>query len=200
MRRAALLVISALVASGCRTEQTLVTPHPHLERMLKQEKVLPYEDAPMLPHDMAMQLPPDDALPVDTLMDDPMLDTGAARGHYAERIPIRLDRAVLDRGRHDFDTFCAACHGVLGAGDSVVARKMNLRKPANLLGEARGYPPGQVFQVIRLGYGLMPSYVNQLSVEDSWAVVAYVRALQLAQGAPVDRLPPALRTKLEAQR
>jgi mono/diheme cytochrome c family protein len=195
----ALAVSAAACLLSCRTDQTLVTPHPHLERMLEQEKVLPYENVPYLPRGMAMQQPPDGTEPVDAPLGDPLVTAGVADGRYAERIPVRLDRAMVEHGRHQFETMCAPCHGILGNADSVIAERMNLVKPANLLGAARGFPPGKIFEVIRLGYGLMPSYRNQLSVDDSWAVVAYVRALQLSQAVPVDRLPPHLRARLEAQ-
>jgi cytochrome c len=167
--------------------------------MLKQEKLLPYEDAPNLPRGMAMQQPPDGTEPVDARLGDPLVTKGVVDGRYAEHIPVRLDRAMVENGRRQFETMCAACHGILGDADSVVAERMNLVKPANLLGASRGFPPGKLFEVIQLGYGLMPSYRNQLSVDDSWAVVAYVRALQLSQAVSVDRLPPVLRARLEAQ-
>jgi len=67
---------------------------------------------------------------------------------------------------------------------------MTLRKPPSLLGKGtRESPPGKIFATIRGGYGLMPSYAVQLSVVESWGVVAYVRALQLARGARFDELP-----------
>jgi mono/diheme cytochrome c family protein len=199
MRRRILALCGSALLVGCRTEQTLVTPHPHLERMLEQEKVLPYANAAMLPNGMAMQAPPEGTEPVDARLGDPLITLGAAHGHYADRVPVPLDHARLEDGRRHFETVCAPCHGILGDAQSVVASEMNLRKPANLLAEARAYPPGQIFQVIRLGYGLMPSYKSELSVDDSWDVVAYVRALQLSRAVPVDRLPPAVRARLEAQ-
>jgi mono/diheme cytochrome c family protein len=191
-------VVPALMA--CRTEQTLVEPDPHLERMLVQPKRLPYQEDPLLPRGMAMQQPPEGTLPVDTLLAGPLVLTGVADGHWAERIPVRVDRAALDRGRRDFDTYCATCHGVLGDRNSVVAEKMALRKPENLLGEnVRGYPPGRVFKAIREGYGLMPSYRVQLDVHEAWGVVAYVRALQRARSVRVTDLPPDLRARLEQE-
>jgi mono/diheme cytochrome c family protein len=193
-----LLLPAALAA--CRTEETLVTPDPHLQRMLVQEKVLAYQEAPQLPRGMAMQHPPEGTLPVDAPLGDPLVVSGVANDRWAERIPVRLDRPMLQEGRRRFEAYCAACHGVLGDGDSVVATKMLLGKPRNLLADAaRAYPPGRIFQAIRAGYGLMPSYAVQLGVRDTWAVVAYVRALQRARGARVASLPPDLRVRLEKE-
>lgn len=199
MTRAMAFVLAALLPglSGCRTDTTIVTPDPHLERMLKQEKRLAYDEDPLLPGGSAMMQPPSGTLPVDAVPGNPLLTTGIVDGHYAESIPIPLDRALVEKGRTDFETFCGACHGMLGDGTSVVADKMALRKPQNLLDpRIREMPPGEIFATVRQGYGLMPSYSVQLSVEDTWGVVAYVRALQLARGAWVARLPPDVRARL----
>jgi mono/diheme cytochrome c family protein len=190
-----LLGLAALCA--CRTEQTIVTPDPHLNRMLKQEKRLAYEEDPVLPMGMAMQQPPDGTLPLSAISGQPLVTTGVAGGRWAERIPLRVDRPLIEEGRKRFDVLCATCHGVLGDGNSLVADKMALRRPPNLLDASiRSYVPGRVFQTIREGYGLMPSYAVQLSVRETWGVVAYVRALQLSQGAQIAALPTDVRTQL----
>ncbi len=200
MSRARLLLLASAASclvSACRTEQTLVTPDPHLERMLTQEKRLPYQDDPLLPQGMVMQAPPGGTLPIDAPMGDPLVVDGVASGRWAERIPVVVDRARIDDGRRQFDTFCATCHGELGDGRSLVADKMALRKPRDLLADdVRAYPAGRVFQAIRQGYGLMPSYRVQLGIRDAWSVVAYVRALQRARGARVADLPADVRADL----
>lgn len=197
MSRLVPVVVLGALLIACRTDQTIVTPDPHLERMLKQGKRMAYEEDPLLPRGMAMQRPPSGTIPVDAIAGDPLLTTGAANDQYAARIPIPVDRTLVEQGREDFQTFCAACHGILGDGNSVVADKMALRKPPSLH-EARilAYSPGKVFATVRGGYGLMPSYAVQLSVRDTWGVVAYVRALQLARAAKVRDLPPDVRAKL----
>lgn len=192
-----LVLAASSLLSACRTDQTLVTPDPHLERMLKQEKRLPYEDDPLLPQGMVMQQPPGGTLPIDAPMGDPLVVEGVANDRWAERIPVPVDRAMVDDGRRQFDTFCAVCHGELGDGRSIVADKMALRKPQDLLADnVRAYPAGRVFQTIRRGYGLMPSYRVQLTIRDTWSVVAYVRSLQLARGARVADLPADVRAEL----
>jgi mono/diheme cytochrome c family protein len=193
--RGARLVGFALLAA-CRTEQTIVTPDPHLERMLDQEKLRPYEASSSMPHGMAMQRPPEGAVPFER-GGEAALAIAVTDGHWAPHIPIPVDRALVLRGRSDFDTFCAACHGVLGDGTSAVAPNMELRRPEDLLDpDARAYPPGRVFQAIRQGYGLMPSYAVQLSEREAWGVVAYLRALQTARGVRVADLSPEDRAEL----
>jgi mono/diheme cytochrome c family protein len=199
--RTAIAALALTLAAGtlpaCRTDQTLVTPDPHLERMLSQEKRLPYDEDPMLPGGIAMQQPPEGTLPADAPVGGPLVRTGIAHDRYADRIPVAVDRPMIEKGRRDFETFCAACHGILGDGASVVPDKMALRRPPGL-NEPRlaALAPGEIFAVARQGYGLMPSYAVQLGVRDTWGVVAYVRALQLARAADVTRLPRAIRAQL----
>lgn len=180
---------SVLLLMACRTRDTLVDPDPHLERMLYQPKVVPYGQA--------MMQPPEGTLPTSASLDDPAVRTGVVDGKWVERIPVPVDRPMIEHGRLDFDRYCATCHGILGDGQSVVADKFTLRRPENLTAQdARDYPPGRIYGAIRHGYGLMPSYAVQISEKDAWGVVAYVRALQIARGTWVYRLPPALREKL----
>jgi mono/diheme cytochrome c family protein len=185
--RACCLLLLLLIS--CRTRDTLVDPDPHLERMVSQPKVVPYGQP--------MMQPPEGTLPANASLEDPAVRTGAKDGAWVERIPVPVDRPMIEHGRRDFDRYCATCHGILGDGRSVVADKMTLRRPIHLDdADARSYPPGRVFQAVRQGYGLMPSYAVQLSEKDAWGVVAYVRALQIARGTWVYRLPPALRARL----
>jgi mono/diheme cytochrome c family protein len=104
---------------------------------------------------------------------------------------------LLARGRKKFDIHCAVCHGVLGDGESQIALNMSLRKPPSLHANARAAGDGWIYQVITNGFGLMGSYATELTVEDRWAVVAYVRALQLSQAASMDQVPPSAREELE---
>jgi len=183
------LFFTILWLPSCRTRDTLVNPDPHLERMLVQPKVVAYGQP--------MMQPPDGTLPASASLEDPAVRTGVAEGVWVDRIPVTVDRSMVEHGRRDFDHYCATCHGMLGDGQSVVADKMTLRRPKNLTdADARDWPPGRIFQAIRQGYGLMPSYAVQLTERDAWGVVAYVRALQIARGISVYRLPPALRDKL----
>jgi len=200
MTRAFTVLAALAVLAGCRTEQTLVKPDPHLERMLDQPKAMPYAAEPLLPGEAAMQHPPEGTFPVTT---DPRalpIRTGEADGTFVGHIPIRIDRALLETGRARFEVFCAPCHGVLGDGNSSVARTMALRKPPNLQEPpASTDPPGEQFHTLRHGYGLMPSYAVQLSVDETWAVVAYLRALRLARRAVLADLPPDVRADLRAE-
>jgi mono/diheme cytochrome c family protein len=163
-------------------------------------KALPYGGNPFFADGRTMRAPPAGTVPREREVADPMLASGLDEaGAYAKENPFRLDAELLERGRDRFEITCAACHGLVGDGDSEVARAMRLRKPPSLH-EARiaGYPPGRIYQVVTQGFGLMPSYRTQLGIRDRWAVVAYVRALQLSQDVKLAALPADIRD--EAQR
>jgi mono/diheme cytochrome c family protein len=164
---------------------------------VRQEKVVAYDDEPLLPQGMSMQKPPEGTVRADAVPDDPRVSAGMEDGRAVERIPVSVDRALVLGGRRDYETFCTPCHGLLGDGDGAVAEKMTLRRPPSLH-EARiaAEPPGLLFRTLRQGYGLMPSYGVQLSTRETWGVVAYLRALSLARGARVAELPGPIRDEL----
>jgi mono/diheme cytochrome c family protein len=93
---------------------------------------------------------------------------------------------------------CALCHGLAGDGDSIIAGKMGQRAPPSLHEpRLRALEASAIYRVVRDGYGLMPRYAEHLSPRERWAVVAYVRALQLSQGLPLADAPEPLRRRLE---
>jgi mono/diheme cytochrome c family protein len=124
----------------------------------------------------------------------PFLDAG-----YLEQNPLPLTRALLERGRKRFEITCATCHGLLGDGNSMVARNMALRPPPSLH-QYREQPDGYFFEVITNGYGLMPAYDSSLGVEERWAVVAYLRALTLSQDARLEDAQGPVRKRLLQER
>jgi mono/diheme cytochrome c family protein len=130
------------------------------------------------------------------LNDNDGFHTGAANGAFLDTIPVPITRETLDRGQQRFNIFCTPCHGPLGDGDGMVARR-GFKVPANLhTNRLRHSPPGYLFQVISNGYGAMPDYDNQIHVADRWAIVAYIRALQFSQDATVADLSPQEKKKL----
>jgi mono/diheme cytochrome c family protein len=177
----------------------LLTACPRLDPMWTQPKVKAYRASPYYPDALAMRAPPAGTVPYRPPI-DPAVATGLTPdGRPLPTMPVAVTPELLARGRRGFEVYCAACHGVLGDGQSQVALNFSLRKPANLH-DYRGTPDGHIFEVVTLGFGFMPSYANQLSIEDRWAVVAYVRALQLSQHATLDQVPPDARERLEQER
>jgi hypothetical protein len=134
------------------------------------------------------------------LADGPIQPNGEPLPRYVTTIPIPVTRKLLELGRKRFNITCATCHGPVGDGDSIVARQMSLSPPPSL--HKPKYvekPSGYFFEVASKGFGMMASYAAELTVEERWAVVAYLRALQLSQqGVSADQIPPEERQKLDA--
>lgn len=97
--------------------------------------------------------------------------------------------ALLERGRERYDIFCSACHGRLGDGDGMIVRRGFRRPPPFVLERLRNAPAGHYFDVISNGFGAMPSYAPRIEPADRWAIIAYVRALQLRADAPLADVP-----------
>src|SRR5215831_18911798 len=100
-----------------------------------------------------------------------------------DTIPMQITKPDLDRGQERYDIYCSVCHGATGNGDGMVARRgFNKPAPANYHQDRlRQAPVGHFFDVMTNGWGAMPPYASQISVEDRWKIIAYIRALQLSQ-------------------
>lgn len=120
-----------------------------------------------------------------------------AAGSPVSEIPLEVDLELVERGRFLFDGFCAPCHDRAGTGNGMVVQRGFKQPPSMHETRLREAPPGYLFGVISNGFGQMSSYAAQIAPEDRWAVVAYLRALQLSQDAAVARLTAEERRRLE---
>jgi len=130
------------------------------------------------------------------LRDDELLYTGKVNGADAAIFPFAIDERVMARGRERFDIYCSPCHGRTGSGDGMVVRRGYRAPPSFHQDRLRNAPAGHFFDVITNGFGAMPDYAAQVRPEDRWAVVAYVRALQLSEHATVSDVPREALQKL----
>jgi mono/diheme cytochrome c family protein len=170
---------------------------PDWSRMITQPKLLPYGATELFADQRAMRPLPAGVVARERIT-DPVRRTGRdAAGRDVTEVPLPITRALLERGRERFAIACAACHGIAGDANTVVAHDMQRRRPPSLH-EARiiALTPGALYRVISEGYGLMPSYDTLLAPDDRWAVIAYVRTLELSWTARLDALPPAVRDDL----
>jgi mono/diheme cytochrome c family protein len=190
-----LLLVGALGAlAGC-SEQTLDPMADH-----QQPRERAYRPSNFYETGLVMQAPPAGTVPRERRTMNPTLTAGISgytgqwgqNGErivrYASRIPVPVTPELMALGRKRFDITCATCHGPLGDGDSIVATQMSLRPPPSLHKYA-DRAPGYIFEVATHGFGMMASYAAELTVEERWAVVAYIRALQVSQNVPATELP-----------
>ena len=143
----------------------------------------------------------------------PLVEGTVARGHldadtafYAGKLdgkpvdafPFPITRAVLDRGQERFNIYCAPCHDRLGTGHGMIFQRGFNRPPPQSyhIDRLRQAPAGYFFDVITNGLGAMPDYAAQIEPRDRWAIVAYVRVLQLSQNASLNDVPPGERAAL----
>jgi len=101
-----------------------------------------------------------------------------------ESFPFPVTKEIVDRGQQRYNIFCSACHGLTGNGDGMIVRR-GFRRAASFNDDRlRQAPVGHFFDAITNGWGAMPSYASQIPVQDRWAIITYVRALQLSQQNP----------------
>jgi Cytochrome C oxidase, cbb3-type, subunit III len=112
--------------------------------------------------------------------------------------PLPLTKEVLLRGQERYGIFCAPCHGAQGNGLGMVAIRGMKHPPSLYDDRLRAEPNGYFYDVVTNGFGAMYSYSAQIPPRDRWAIVAYLRALQLSRNAPAGELPAELRQKLMA--
>lgn len=101
-----------------------------------------------------------------------------------DTFPFPITEETLGRGRERYNIFCSACHGMTGYGDGIVVRR-GFRRAASFHDDRlRQAPVGHFFDAVTNGWGAMPSYATQIPIQDRWAIIAYIRALQLSQQRP----------------
>lgn len=114
----------------------------------------------------------------------------------APRNPYPVDLQLLRRGQQRFTIYCTPCHSPAGDGDGLVVRRGFPAPPSYHIDRLRAATDRHLYDVITHGYGIMYPYADRVEPADRWAIVAYIRALQLSQHAPVAGLPPGLRAQL----
>jgi mono/diheme cytochrome c family protein len=167
MRRAAVLLLGLFVLAGCGDQSMRV-----------QKRYETFAPATVWRDGTAAR-----PLPAGVVAQSD-LDRGAA-----VETPPALTAELLARGRERYDVFCSPCHGVNGEGDGMIVERGFPRPPSYHSDRLRTASGRLIFDVITNGAGAMYAYAARIPPEDRWAIVAYVRALQLSQYARVADLP-----------
>ena len=114
-----------------------------------------------------------------------------------DTFPFPVTEEVINRGQERYTIFCSMCHGLTGYGDGMVVRR-GYKRPTSYHDERlRGERIGHFYDVITNGWGSMPNYAAQITPRDRWAIAAYIRTLQLSQGARLEDVPEAERRQIE---
>ena len=116
--------------------------------------------------------------------------TGKIGNNPGDEMPFPVTKEVLERGRERYDIYCAPCHSRVGDGNGVVPSRGFARKPPSYhIPRLEKAPLGYFYDVITNGFGIMPDYAAQITPQDRWNIVAYIRALQLSQNATSADVP-----------
>lgn len=178
--------LAPLLAAGC-------------DNMRHQARINPESPPARVAGVAAARVPPAGTVPAGPAQ-DPALVAGVAHGAPLARLPVPVTAALLARGRERFDITCAPCHGRLGDGMGAVVQRGFPRPPSLLAPPVLGQGAGVVFDHITHGFGIMPRFGPVVPPADRWAIVAYVRALQLAAAVPAARLDSTDRARLAGAR
>jgi mono/diheme cytochrome c family protein len=124
------------------------------------------------------------------LREDAYLYTGQIGTSPGDYMPFPVTTEVLERGRERYNIYCAPCHSRVGDGNGFIPSRGFPRNPPSYhIERLRKAPLGHFYDVITAGFGIMPDYASQIPPEDRWRIVAYIRALQLSQGATTADVP-----------
>lgn len=131
------------------------------------------------------------------LREDKFFYKGMEDTAFAKDFPMPVTRELLLRGQGRFNIYCTPCHDYAGTGHGMVVRRGFKQPPSYHIDRLREAPPGYFFDVITNGFATMSGYAAQVPPEDRWAIVAYIRALQLSQNAKLAELPAEERSRVE---
>ena len=147
--------------------------------MFQQPKYGTQAPAPLFADNTASQVPPEGTVA-----------QGALAQEQAAIAPPPATPALLTRGRERFEIYCKPCHGIGGDGDGTVVARGFPRPPSYASAQVRNLTGAQIFGVITNGYGVMFPYGDRVAPQDRWAIVAYIRALELAHELGQAAVPP----------
>ena len=125
---------------------------------------------------------------------------GLTGTNLVDSIPMKITPELIQRGRERFDIYCSVCHGLTGDGDGMVVQRGFPHPPSFHSERLREAPVGHFYRVITYGYGVMFPYAVRVPTEDRWAIVAYIRTLQLSQSIPEASLSASLKSKLDQEK
>ncbi len=162
---------STLLLAGCRQD------------MHDQPKIYPQRGNTLFADGRSARLQVADTVSRDQLHADEYFFSGFQGGKEGDGLPVALTPALMERGQERYNIYCTPCHSRVGNGDGMIVQR-GYRPAGNFhTDRLRSAPLGHFFNVITNGYGAMPEYASQVTPEDRWAIVAYIRALQLSQNA-----------------
>jgi cbb3-type cytochrome c oxidase subunit III len=178
------IALAGIFLPGCRLDMHI------------QPKYLPYDPSNFFDDGRSERQPVPGTVARGHLRLDELLYTGKENGVLSNRFPFPIAHADLERGRERFNIYCTPCHDYTGSGHGMIVQRGFPPPPSYHIDRLRNAPAGHFFDVITNGFGSMYSYASRVSPEDRWRIVAYIRALQLAQHASMTDVPESESSQL----
>jgi mono/diheme cytochrome c family protein len=207
-----LLTSVAVVAgiAGLRGHLSRKPPVEIIPDMNRQFKLRPEQPNAFFANGLSSQLPPPGTVarsqPIQTdngpvyAYEDSPANTGRITGttNFVATNPLPVTAAFLGHGREQFEIYCMPCHGALGDGNGIIKKLGDMPAVANLHDKRIvEMTDGEIFNTVTYGKGLMAAYGPTVPVTDRWAIIVYLRALQLSRLGSTNDLPPAMQAALK---
>jgi mono/diheme cytochrome c family protein len=187
MRLAGMLLALPLLLAGCRQD------------MHDQPKYEPLEKSRFFTDQQASRPAVAGTVARGQLREDAQFYTGKDGNRMVEEFPLAVDLELVRRGQERFNIYCTPCHSALGDGNGMIVQR-GFRRPQTFhQPRLRNAPPGYFYDVITNGFGAMPDYRAQIAPRDRWAIIAYIRALQLSQNAGNAEVPATEMQRMQAE-
>lgn len=182
------LLLSFGVLGACRGQTSSEPPIVPLRNMHQQQRYNPQAESAFFSDGRTMRSPVAHTVARETEI-DPVISSGRNENGigYVDAIPgavVARNGSAADliaRGQGRYNVYCRPCHDGTGAGQGTVVKRGMTQPPSFHEDRIRHMPDGQLFATISNGVRTMPAYKAQIPVDDRWAIVSYVRALELSQ-------------------
>jgi hypothetical protein len=165
------LTLALIALAGCRQD------------MHNQPKYIPLRESEFYADRRSARPIVDGTVARGDLQQDTYYYTGKVNGQPGNELPMPVTKELLDRGEERYNIYCSPCHSRVGDGNGMIVQRGFKQPPSYHIDRLRQAPVGHFFDVMTNGFGAMSEYRSQVSVADRWAIVAYIRALQLSQSA-----------------
>lgn len=187
--RMATLIVGAALLTGCAGSTSRQSPIVIMPDMDFQHRYDPQTDRPFFSDKRASRQPVAGTVPRGMLKADDSYFTGVVNNQYIGKNPRTVNEELLRVGQRRYNTYCSPCHDQTGQGRGIVAQRA-VWIPTNLQEDrVKQFNDGEIFNVITQGRRSMPAYRFQVTEDDRWAIVAYVRALQRTTSATMADIP-----------
>jgi hypothetical protein len=194
-----LVVIAVVAIAGRRGSTSRKPPIEIFPDMDRQPKLRPQTFNKILPGNLSSQLHPVGTISRGSPFEDTPYNTGRQPGttNWVEISPVPMTEKLLARGQERFNISCSPCHGAVGDGKGITS-KYGMVAMANFHDKRLvTMTDGEIFNTITHGKNLMGAYGGLVVIEDRWAIIAYIRALQRSRLAFANELPPSVQSTLK---